>query len=153
MPSIFHSYHLLDPNKLTPTEDFDAASVSILIAKILNDRRWTSPIIVHKNALFVMDGHHRLEAAKRLDLALVPVLFRDYDCVDVTAWRSGESVTPDDIFAMARSGKKFPYKTTKHILRSEAPFCSVPLTELKQPTITGYAFGHRLEDSFSTAAG
>ena len=82
-----------------------------------------------------MDGHHRLDVAKRLNLKFVPVLLTDYDRIDVTAWREGEYVTPDSISAMARSGQKFPYKTTRHILRGDLPRRNIPLIELMWPQI------------------
>lgn len=134
------SYFLIDPIKLTPTEEIDYNHVDYLESEIRNSGYWTVPITIQQNALFVMDGHHRLEVAKRLNLALIPVVLTDYDRVDVTAWRQGETITPQCIFAMARSGEKFPHKTTRHIFREPLPRCAVPLSELMYPSITGYGF-------------
>ncbi|MFD1744871.1 hypothetical protein ACFSE1_05290 [Rhizobium helianthi] len=133
------NYFLIDPIKLTPTEEVDLKHVQFLEREILRSGYWTTPVSIHQNALFVMDGHHRLEVAKRLNLALMPVVLLDYDRVDVTAWRPGETITPHCIFTMARSGKKFPHKTTRHIFQEPLPRCAVSLSELMHPSITGYA--------------
>lgn len=120
-------YCLLPPARLTPTEEVDFERVDALQAQILQAGAWTAPITIEKNALFVMDGHHRLTVAHRLGLATVPVVLLDYDSVRVESWRPGENITPAAIFAMARSGRRFPYKTTRHIFAQGLPRCDVPL--------------------------
>lgn len=132
-------YFLIDPHKLIPTEEVDDIHVVALERKIVQQGVWTDPICVHKNALFVMDGHHRLTVAKRLQLEAIPVLFRDYDTVEVRSWRQGEIITPHSIFEMARSGNKFPVKTTRHIFKGPKPECAVPLDDLKFPLSKSYA--------------
>ncbi|NKJ39811.1 ParB N-terminal domain-containing protein [Rhizobium sp. SG570] len=123
-------YCLFDPQRLIPTEEVDPSRVEELESKILADGRWTEPITAHKDALFVMDGHHRLTVARRLRLAFLPVVFLGYDEVRVTAWREGETITPEHIFAMARSGSLFPIKTTRHIFSPAISGCDVSLERL-----------------------
>ncbi|RWE90049.1 MAG: hypothetical protein EOS43_34055, partial [Mesorhizobium sp.] len=48
------------------------------------------------------------------------------------SWRAGETITPACIFAMARSGRKFPCKTTRHIFDQSLPGCNVPLESLRR---------------------
>jgi len=124
-------YCLVSPSRLIPTEEVDPDRVNELEAQILGAGSWTTPITVEKNALFVMDGHHRLTVAHRLGFAVVPVLLLDYGAVRVESWRKGETITPADIFAMARSGRKFPCKTTRHIFDRALPACDVPLALLR----------------------
>jgi hypothetical protein len=123
---------LLSPTCLIPTEEIDPERVAELQAQILGVGRWTVPITVEKHALFVMDGHHRLAVAHRMDLPLVPVLLLDYSTVRVESWRPGQTITPAIIFAMARSGRKFPCKTTRHIFDQGLPNCSLPLDSLRR---------------------
>lgn len=123
-------YCLFDPQALIPTEEVDLSRVDDLEAKIRSDGRWTEPITAHKDGYFVMDGHHRLTVARRLRLAFLPVVFLGYDEVRVTAWRKGETITPEDIFAMARSGRLYPLKTTRHIFDPPVSGCDVPLQRL-----------------------
>ncbi|WFU38879.1 hypothetical protein QA640_31415 [Bradyrhizobium sp. CB82] len=122
---------LLSPTCLIPTEEVDPHGVAELQAQILRAGRWTVPITAEKDALCVMDGHHRLEVAERLRLPLVPVILLDYAAVRVESWRPGETITPACILAMARSGRKFPCKTTRHIFDQSLPNCNLPLERLR----------------------
>lgn len=135
-------YCLLSPAQLIPTEEVNLDSVDALQAKILQAGSWTTPITAEKDALFVMDGHHRLMVADRLGLATVPVVLLDYDSVRVESWRPGETITPAQIFDMVRSGRKFPFKTTRHIFAHGLPTCDVPLELLCKPASSGMATAH-----------
>lgn len=126
-------YCLLSPTSLIPTEEVDPDRVAELQEHILQAGCWKVPIAAEKDALFVMDGHHRLTVAHRLRLALVPVIPLDYSIVRVESWRPGERITPARIFAMARSGRKFPCKTTRHIFEHSLPTCDLPLESLRHP--------------------
>lgn len=118
--------------RLAPTENVDPSHVIELEKQIIDCGRWIMPIVVNRDHLFVMDGHHRLAIAKRLRLAVLPVIFLDYGDVDVVAWRQGEVITPDRILEMARSGHKFPCKTTRHIFRVPIPRCDHALEDLQR---------------------
>jgi hypothetical protein len=124
-------YRLLPPGDLIHTEEVDAQRVLELEDQIVQSGYWKVPITVHKDALFVMDGHHRLTVAERLRLEVLPVLLLDYDSVQVEAWRPEETITPESIFAMVRSGRKFPCKTTRHIPSSPILECAIPLSDLR----------------------
>ncbi|MVA27497.1 ParB N-terminal domain-containing protein (plasmid) [Agrobacterium vitis] len=123
-------YHFASPESLVVTEEVDQNIVDKLRETILRQKIWTCPIAVERSRLLVLDGHHRLEVAKQLDLAIVPVVLLDYERVSVTSWRPEECIMPEDIFAMARSGRKFPIKTTRHIFAEDYPECDVPLSVL-----------------------
>ncbi|WP_420963899.1 ParB N-terminal domain-containing protein [Brucella sp. IR073] len=123
-------YCLVSPNRLIPTEEVDSERVDALQKSILQAGCWTVPIAVEKDALFVMDGHHRLAVAHRLGLAALPVILLDYNTVRVEGWRLGEVITPAIIYAMVRSGGKFPIKTTRHIFGNALPACDLPLALL-----------------------
>jgi len=135
MDTSITTYSLIDPHFLQPTEEIDPARVSELQQEILSTGRWTRPVSIHKDERFVMDGHHRLAIAKRLGLKVLPVVLLDYDSVVVTAWREGETITPDSVLAMARSGRRFPCKTTRHIFKDSLPHCDIALDELLHPPL------------------
>jgi diaminopimelate decarboxylase len=122
---------LLSPTCLIPTEEVDPVRVAELQAQILRAGCWEVPITVERDALCVMDGHHRLAVAEALQLPLVPVLLLDYSAVRVESWRPGETITPARILEMARSGRKFPCKTTRHIFDQGLPNCNLPLESLR----------------------
>jgi hypothetical protein len=136
---------LLSPTCLIPTEEVDPDRVAELHAQILRMGCWTVPITAEKDALFVMDGHHRLTVAHRLQLPLVPVILLDYSAVRVESWRPGQTITPACILAMARSGRKFPCQTTRHIFDQSLPNCNLPLESLRHlaPTERAVAYAAR----------
>jgi hypothetical protein len=127
---------------LIPTEEVDPGRVAELHEQILCAGCWTVPITAEKDALCVMDGHHRLTVAHLLQLPLVPVILLDYSAVRVESWRPGETVTPACILAMARSGRKFPCKTTRHIFDQSLPNCNLPLESLRLLAPTERAVAH-----------
>jgi len=55
---------------LIPTEEVDLDKVAELQAQILHAGCWTVPITAEKDALFVMDGHHRLVVRRHFRRAL-----------------------------------------------------------------------------------
>jgi len=136
---------LLSPTCLIPTEEVDPDRVAELQAQILCAGCWTVPITAEKDALCVMDGHHRLAVAHRLKLPIVPVMLLDYNAVRVESWRPGLTITPASILAMARSGRKFPCKTTRHIFDQSLPNCNLPLESLHHlaPSERAVAYGER----------
>ena len=120
----------LSPDDLTPTEETDPDHVNEVHYQIVSAGFWTVPVWVEKRKLFVMDGHHRLAAAIRLGLQTIPAILTDYQDVDVEAWRPGEIITAENIYAMVRSGRKFPVKTTRHSFLGKPPQCNIPLSQL-----------------------
>lgn len=50
-----------------------------LLAKIISDTGWRSPIVVSKRSGYVVKGHGRLAAAKHAGFDRVPVDLQDYD--------------------------------------------------------------------------
>jgi hypothetical protein len=130
-------YYLIDPRLLVPTEETDSHRLEEVEREVLKSKRWRFPIAAQKDALFIMDGHHRLEVSRRLKLEAIPVVLLDYSHVHVEAWRAAETITAEDVWAMYRSGRKFPSKTTRHIFHSPLPGCNVPLDTLRhaQPVL------------------
>ena len=61
-----------NPNR-HPDEQID------LLAKIIRETGWRSPIVVSNLSGYVVKGHGRLAAARALGFAEVPVDFQDYD--------------------------------------------------------------------------
>lgn len=61
-----------NPNK-HPNKQID------LLAKIIAAQGWRAPITVSKRSGFIVRGHGRLLAARKLGLAQVPVDYQDYE--------------------------------------------------------------------------
>jgi hypothetical protein len=103
---------------------------------ISREQLWRIPIALERTSLAVMDGHHRLEAARQLRLKYVPCLLLDYESVEVDATRRGYLVSPHEIMRRARSGELYPPKTTCHRFPSPFPICNISVLLLQgQPAI------------------
>ncbi|MDD3267048.1 MAG: ParB N-terminal domain-containing protein [Burkholderiales bacterium] len=69
----------IEPQSLKPTEGFDPQRASELMLSIKNRNKWTTPIMVEKNHLVIMDGHHRHQVAQMLNLKMIPCILLSYD--------------------------------------------------------------------------
>ncbi|WP_167350788.1 ParB N-terminal domain-containing protein [Methylobacterium variabile] len=120
---------LLPVRLLRPTEETVPARVREVVAMILAEQAWTQPICVEGTVHALLDGHHRLAAARDLGLAQVPVHVFDYAEVDLLSWRPEIAPTRAEVLARAVSGALYPHKTTRHIFPPR-PVRPVPLASL-----------------------
>ena len=104
--------------------------------KKLLSKGFYKPIIVDRESMVILDGHHKWTAAKSLGLARVPVIMVDYlidEGVLVDVWPDcgKESVTKTEVLEMGVSGDVFPPKTSRHTLPFKIPSIRIPLAELQ----------------------
>ena len=123
---------LLSLDRLRETEEHDSTRARQLADAIFDLGFWTIPIAIEHSMLAIMDGHHRFNAAKLLNLERVPCVLMDYGKSGITlqSWRSEWEVTVDDIFMMLEKGKRFPIKTTRHSFNPSVKEISLPLSLL-----------------------
>ena len=123
---------LLSLDRLRETEEHDSTRAKQLADAIFELGFWTVPIAIEHSMLAIMDGHHRFNAAKFLNLARVPCVLMDYGKSGVTleSWRSEWEVDVADIFLMLEEGKKFPVKTMRHSFDPPVKEISLPLSLL-----------------------
>ena len=114
------------------TEEHDNNRVSSLLEKIRAQAVWTDPIIIEKHTGLIMDGHHRLNAGKRLSLKYVPCIKLEYvdERVELGFWRDNFKLQVKDILALKTSGKVLPYKTTRHTFSPAIGRCDIPISLL-----------------------
>ncbi|HEX7935659.1 MAG TPA: ParB N-terminal domain-containing protein [Paraburkholderia sp.] len=122
---------LISTELILPNEHHIEARLLEVIASISGSGRWTTPIVLEQRSLAVMDGHHRLAAAKRLELSRVPCVMLDYAQVTVEARRIGYCVDGEEIVKRARTRMLYPPKTTRHIFADTLPDCDVDLSILR----------------------
>lgn len=127
---------LLPPAMIRPTEAILPERVDAVVAMVLERGAWTRPICIEGTVHALLDGHHRLEAARRLGLARVPVHVFDYAEVGLASWRADHAPTRAEVLARARSGDLFPHKTTRHAFPGH-PARPVPLSDLIDGTSQG----------------
>jgi hypothetical protein len=110
--------------------------------QIVSDGILKMPIAVDKKTYVILDGHHRLQALRKIGCTKIPVVLVDYQSpnIKVIGWRQGESITKEIIVDTALTGRKMPSKTSKHmiILNGELKHISciemvinIPLEKLK----------------------
>lgn len=133
--NIFHLGYSVEyepPSALLPTERHDPVRVGELIEKVKKKGFWTTPILVEKNSLAIMDGHHRTAVALKLNLKKVPVVKLSYGDprVLLSGWKPGKIFSPEEIISAALSGVPLPLKSTKHDLTVPLPSLKVPLRDL-----------------------
>lgn len=90
-------------------------------------------VVADESTGTVIDGHHRLEALRRLGAALVPAALVDYQdpAIGVRNWREDEPApTKADVIQHAREGRLFPPKTTRHDFVRVLQPVDVPLARL-----------------------
>ncbi|WP_239250907.1 ParB N-terminal domain-containing protein [Candidatus Nitrotoga sp. M5] len=118
-------------DRVRPNECHYPEHAAALAETILSEQLWRIPITLERNSLAVMDGHHRVEAARLLQLQYIPCLFLDYDQVTVSTSRQNYVVTPKEIVRRAKSGELYPPKTTRHQFPSLLPICNISLLLLR----------------------
>lgn len=123
--------HFVRVDLIRPNECHHPEHAVALADTILREQLWRIPITLERNNLAVMDGHHRVEAARMLKLKYVPCLLLDYGQVKVSASRQGFVVTPQEIVRRAKEGELYPPKTTHHRFPSPLPICNISLLQCK----------------------
>ena len=101
----------------------------------LLDKGFYKPIIVDRESLVILDGHHKWTAAKELGLGRVPVVMTDYlddVSLEVCVWPDcgRESITKEEVLTMGFSDEVFPPKTSRHLFPFRIPSIEIPLEEL-----------------------
>jgi L-serine kinase (ADP) len=120
---------LLPPTLIRPTEEICPDRVGEVVEMVLERQAWTRPICIEGSVLALLDGHHRLAAARVLGLARVPVHIFDYADVALASWRPDVVPTRTEVLARALSGELYPHKTTRHAF-PDRPMRPVPLAAL-----------------------
>ena len=113
-------------------EEHEPEKVDELIAELLRDGELVNPIWVARDTWVILNGHHRVEAFRRLGMKRIPAWIFDYngEHVDLDRWSPGPPIAKAEVIHRAHHGPRFPPKTTRHRLRVELPPRPVPLSEL-----------------------
>ncbi|MGQ9529943.1 MAG: ParB N-terminal domain-containing protein [Candidatus Bathycorpusculaceae bacterium] len=109
---------LVELNKLKQHEEVDPAHLQELKKEIWSDGILKFAIIVDKNTNVILDGQHRFNAVKELECKRIPVVYVDYNspAIEVQSWKGNPHLTKKDVIKAGLSGRKFPPKTSKHMI-------------------------------------
>lgn len=115
-------------------EAFDSERVKELYEKIKTDGVWDVPLIVERKTGLVLDGQHRLEAAKAFGFYKIPVILVNYDEVQVWTLRKEERVSRSLVVnRILKKDYPYPYKTVKHKFNFSIPQnLHIDFSELKE---------------------
>ncbi len=110
---------MVEISRLREHEQVSKEYLNNLKNEIISDQLLKQPIVVDENTFVILDGHHRLNALKELNLAKIPVIFVDYSLpeIKVRSRRRSKLVTKQTVINAGLSGNKFPVKTSKHIIK------------------------------------
>ena len=112
-------------------EGYSKKRAETMKMKIIKDNLWRKPICIERNHYLVLDGQHRLEAAKELELMYIPCELFDYEDVEVWSLRPNHKVDRKLVIEKTLRGDIYPYKTAKHRFPVEIKECNLPLDCLK----------------------
>ena len=131
---------LIPVEVLKPHEQVIQKKVDQLERMTIRWDAYTKPLLVDGATGTILDGHHRYEIARRLDLQCLPCVVVEYlddDSITLLLWpNSGrESISKDDVIQAGLSGDLMPPKTSRHLLSDDLPPISVPLSRLMHPAI------------------
>ena len=125
-------FELVPIERLRAHEQYVEADVQALLRQIRNKGEFDNPIWVAKGSYVILNGHHRVEALRKLGLKRIPAWVFDYqgDHVALGRWRPGPPIAKTEVVQRAHRGRPFPPKTTRHRLRVELPPRTAPLEQL-----------------------
>jgi len=121
---------LVEVSKLKSIEGHISERVALLREKIWKEGVWKRPIVVEKKNLLVLDGNHRFQVAKLLQMERIPAILIDYGEIEVWSLREDEFVSRDEVIRRALSGELYPYKTAKHKFPNVNLICDISTEEL-----------------------
>ncbi|MCS7115624.1 MAG: pyridoxal-phosphate dependent enzyme [Nitrososphaerota archaeon] len=125
--------HLVELDKLLQHEDVDLTHLKELTEEIASDKILKYAIAVDEATNVIIDGEHRYAALKNLGCKRIPVVYVNYASpnIQVQTWKNNLHITKRDIIEAGLSGKKFPPKTTKHLIRCSDTFSHISAVEKK----------------------
>jgi hypothetical protein len=125
--------HRVPVERLKHIEGFSKRRVEWLTRKMLAEGLWTKPVALDDEHDLVLDGQHRMEAAKRLGLKWVPAIRYVYADIDVWSLRPRHEFDWKRVTERALAAEPYPYKTVKHKFPGDGlPQIAIPLAELMQ---------------------
>ena len=119
---------------LRASEAIDEGHARALARDILSQQQWRTALPVERGSGLVMDGNHRLFAARLLGLRQIPCVLLDYadGRVSVSAWADGQAFDLARLYGTIAAGQVLPYKTTRHRFQPALPSINLPLALLRQ---------------------
>ncbi|BCH60792.1 hypothetical protein RvVAR0630_34160 [Agrobacterium vitis] len=117
---------------ILPTEEHDVDLAKSISVEIFTKGIWTEPVLLLKEPLYVLDGHHRLAASIFLKFWRIPAFLVDkedpYLCLG--SWKPCCSITMESFLKRAATRVLYPQKTTRFSHPGRDLKVNVPIREL-----------------------
>lgn len=84
------------------------------VRKDLLEKGRMHAVVADRKTRILLDGHHRVHAAESLGFRKVPVVWVDYEKINVSSRRPSIRIDKEAIKSKVGKGKLFPHKTTRH---------------------------------------
>ncbi|HTT45151.1 MAG TPA: ParB N-terminal domain-containing protein [Thermoplasmata archaeon] len=125
-------FALLPIASLKGHERIDEGNLADLILHLRRSQVLSDPIWVARGSSVILNGHHRVEALRRLGADRVAAWVLDYesDLIHLERWHSGPPIAKSEVVRRAEERRPFPPKTTRHRLLLDLPARPTPLAEL-----------------------
>jgi len=125
-------FALIPLTELRAHERIEETTLSDLMSHIVRTQVLSDPIWVSRRGTVILNGHHRVEALRRIGADRVAAWVLDYDSelVHLERWRPGPPISKSEVVRRAEAGQLFPPKTTRHRLLLDLPAHPTPLSEL-----------------------
>lgn len=124
-----YNVELISISNLKHIEDYSRERVQWLCEKITKDEQWTVPICISEEG-YIMDGQHRFEVARKLNLQYIPAIIFKYEDIEIFSLREDQEVSYDLIRQKCEKNLFYPYKTVKHIFDESKLVCNYKLEVL-----------------------
>jgi len=117
---------------LKPHEEICPVHLQSLRNKIKKDGCVKDPIIVDKNTMVILDGHHRYNALKSMNCKFCPCCLVDYqsDEIGVACWREGEKIKKSQVLNAGLTANLLPPKTSRHLIPNRPVGMNIPFSNL-----------------------
>ena len=126
-------YELVPIDRLHEHEAIDPGNL-VLRERDIVESGGVVPIVVDKEHLVILNGHHRYNALKKMGCKFVPVYLVDYfsTAVRLELWPESSvcKLSKMDVIKMGLGRGVFPPKTTRHRFKFKFSRQRVPLAEL-----------------------
>lgn len=126
---------LVKIDSLKEHEDCDPFYLKELLEKIIKDGELKRPIIADSRTMVIIDGHHRYRCMKMLGKKYIPAYLIDYSKpeIEVYSWNNKEMIMKEKILEAGLTGKKFPPKTTRHMIKIGDELYHITYIEKEHP--------------------
>jgi len=113
-------------------EQTQESRVLRLMKMIEKKGEFIKPIVVEKNSKVILDGHHRVEAIKRLGYTKIPARLVNYNSVSVSLRHKNlpAELIKKLVLLVAEQHHLLPRKTTKHFVGVTNPKVAISLYSL-----------------------